>query len=50
MGIAQQRATCRSCLQAGRLPVGTNGFLKAGGVLIAALIVLLAFLVYLAGG
>lgn len=47
--MTQQRAVCRSCLQAGQRPIGTGSFLKIGGVLIAGLVVLFLFLVYVGG-
>jgi hypothetical protein len=49
MGVTQQRATCRSCLEAGNRPTATSSFLKVGGVLVAALVLLFALVVYLAG-
>jgi hypothetical protein len=47
MGVTQQRATCRACIEAGDRPMGLSRFLKAGGVLAVALGALLALLVYL---
>jgi hypothetical protein len=49
MGITQQRAACRACIDAGHRPVGTSSFVKTGSMLAVALGVLFALLVYLAG-
>lgn len=49
MGVTRQRATCRSCLEAGHRPAGMGSFLKAGGLLAMALLFLFVLVVYLTG-